>query len=174
MDRKVINLLDVMDDEAKCYQEMKSVLADEQASLSLERNERFDQIQLQKEALMAELQRHEKKRKGLVDRLAEAYLPDGSNPTVILTISNLARHLPASDKADLLSRADRLRSCMLEVQSINKNNQQLIRHYRDLAGSALKLLAGLMDDDPVYQKPGSAYPGLGYGRNGGRIISGAA
>ena len=174
MDRKMIQLLATIDDEAKCYQEMKSVLADEQASLSLGRNERFDRVQLRKEALMAELQRHEKKRKELIDCLAEAHLPDGSKPTASLTISNLARHLPASEKEDLLSRADRLRSCLLEVQSINKNNQQLIRHYRDLAGSALRLLAGLMDDDSIYQKPGSAYPGLGYGRNGGRIISGAA
>lgn len=174
MDMKLIALLAILDDEARCYRDMKSVLADEKASLSLKRNERFDQVQLQKEALVVELQRHEKKRKALVDRLAGAYPLDRSNPTANLTVSNLARYLPAPHKANLLSRVDCLKSSMLEVQAINKENQQSIRHYLDLNGGALKLLTGLMDDDSVYQKPGIDHSALGYGSGGGRIICGTA
>lgn len=161
-------LLRVLDEEADCYRDMKSVLIDEQASLSFLRKERFEQVQQKKEALVVKLQEHEKTRRQLVDRVAETYPVAPS----ALTVSNLARLLPGPDGAKLRSRADRLRSCMADVRSLNKKNQQLVCHYRDLTTGALKLLAGLMDDDSVYGKPGWNHAAGGYCSGGGRIFCG--
>lgn len=168
MRMKIDKLLRVLDEETDCYRDMKTVLIDEQASLSFLRKESFEQVQKKKEGLMVNLQQHEKTRQQLVDRLTETYPVDPS----ALTVSNLARLLPGSDGVRLRSRADRLRSCMEEVQSINKKNQQLICYHRDLTNGALKLLAGLMDDDSVYRKPGWGHPAGGYCSGGGRIFCG--
>lgn len=168
MNAKMIELLDILDEEAACYRDMKSILADEEESISLSRKERFDYVQLEKEALVVKIQQHEKKRQRLVDQFADAYPVDQS----MMTVSKLAQYLPAPYNEKLLSRADRLRSRMAEVQVTNKHNQQLIHQYLDLIKGALKLLTGLIDDNSVYQKPGTAHPAIGYGRSGGRIFCG--
>jgi flagellar biosynthesis/type III secretory pathway chaperone len=45
MNVKIIELMDILDEEAACYRDMQRVLTEEQASISFSRKERFDQVQ---------------------------------------------------------------------------------------------------------------------------------
>ncbi|MDX2454181.1 flagellar protein FlgN [Desulfosarcina sp.] len=166
MHAKIMKLLDILDEEAACYRDMKSVLSDEEASISLARKERFDRVQLEKESLLVKIQQYEKMRVSLVDQLADAYQVDEP----IVTVSKLARYLSAPYYEKLLFRANRLRSRIVEVQLKNKHNQQLIRQYLELIKGALKLLNRLIYDNSVYQKPGTRHPAMGYRGSGGRIF----
>ena len=63
MNVKIIELLDILDEEAACYRDMQRVLVDEETSISLSRKEPFDQVQNEKEMLVVKLQRLEEREK---------------------------------------------------------------------------------------------------------------
>jgi flagellar biosynthesis/type III secretory pathway chaperone len=168
MNVTIIELLDILDKEAACYQEMKRVLTDEATSISLSRKERFDQVQYEKEMLVARLRWHEEKRNILVGRLSEAYRTDGST----MTISQLAHVVQPSTRQHLLDRAGRLRSIIGDVREKNSRNRLMIHQYLDLIKGSLKLLTHLIEDNSVYQKPGTHQPSVGYPTGGGRFICG--
>ncbi|MEE4112166.1 MAG: flagellar protein FlgN [Desulfobacteraceae bacterium] len=169
MNVKIIELLDILDEEAACYLEMQRVLDDEERSISLSGRERFDRVQHDKERLVAELQRHEEKRRMLVGRLSEAYRTDG----IAMTISQLAQVIKPPSRQHLLDRANRLRSIIGDVHEKNRRNQLMINHHLDLINGSLKLLTHLIEDSSVYQKPGTHQPSVGYPTGGGRFICGS-
>ncbi len=168
MKTKIMELLAVLDEEAACYRDMQRVLGDEKASMSLSDRERFDQVQLEKEALVVNIQHAEKVRHRLIDHLGKAYQVNQS----VLTVSKLGPFLPAPYNEKLLMRANRLRPLIADVQVKNEQNQQLIQHYLDLINGSLKLLTHLIYDHPVYQKPGSAHSAGGYAHRVGRFFCG--
>ena len=169
MNVKIIELLDLLDEEAACYREMQRVLTDEERSISFSRKKRFDQVQSDKEILVARLQRLEEKRKMLVGRLSEAYRIDGN----AMTISQLAHVVKPPTRQHLLDRASRLRSIIGDVHEKNGHNQLMINQYLDLINGSLKLLTHLIEDRSVYQKPGTHQPSVGYPSGGGRFICGS-
>ncbi len=170
MNVKINELLDILDEEAACYQEMQRVLTDEERSISFSRKERFDQVQHEKELLVVELQRHEEKREMLVGRLSEAYRTGCD----AMTISQLAHVVEPPARQHLLDRANRLRSIIGDVHEKNRHNQLMINQYLDLINGSLKLLTHLIEDSSVYQKPGTHQPSVGYPTGGGRFICGSA
>ena len=169
MNEKIIELLDLLDEEAACYRGMQRVLTDEETSISFSRKERFDQVQYQKELLVAKLQRLEEKRKMLVGRLSEAYQTDGS----AMTISQLAHVVKPPTRQQLLDRASRLRSLIGDVHEKNRRNQLMINQYLDLINGSLKLLTNLIEDSSVYRKPGTHQTSVGCQTGGGRFICGS-
>ena len=170
MNMKIIELMDILDEEAACYRDMQRVLTEEQASISFSRKERFDQVQYEKESLVVKLQQLEEKRKTLVGQLSEAYATDGRS----MTVSQLAHFVepPTGDK--LLARAGCLRSIIGDVHDRNRRNQLMINQYLDLIKGSLKLLTSLIEDNSVYQKPGTHQSAVGYQIGGGRLIRGTA
>ena len=168
MNVTIEKLLTALDEETAGYVGMEKVLADEEASLSFSRKERFEHVQLEKESLVVTIQKHAKIRKRLIDQLAEVC--QVREP--IVTVSKLAQYFSAPNNERLLSRANRLRSHIDAVQSKNRHNQQLIHQYLELTQGALKLLTRLIDDNPVYQRPGTDHPAIGYRGGGGRIFCG--
>lgn len=169
MNVKMYELLDILDQEAACYQGMQRVLTDEEASMSFAGKERFDQVQYEKGLLVAKLQGLEEKRMILVGRLSAAHRTDGS----AMTISQLAQVINLPTRQQLLDRASRLRSIIGDVQEKNRRNQLMINQYLDLINGSLKLLTHLIEDRSVYQKPGTHQPSGGYPTGGGRFICGA-
>ncbi len=168
MNKKILKLLAILDEEVACCKDMKTILADEEESISLSGKERFHQVQLEKEALVAKIKQSEKKRQHLVNQLAEIY----QVVEPIVTVSKLSQYLPAPYNEKLLLRAEQLRSHLGEVQLKNKHNQQLLRHYLDLIQGSLKLLTHMIDNNSIYRKPGSDHPSTGYRSTGGRIFCG--
>lgn len=168
MNVKIVELLDVLDEEAACYRDMQRVLIDEEASISFSRKEPFDQVQYEKELLVAKLQRLEEKRTMLVGRLSEAYRTDGKT----MTISQLAHVVKPPTRQNLLDRASRLRSIIGDVHEKNRHNQLMINQYLDLINGSLKLLTDLIEDRSVYRKPGTHQTSVGYQTGGGRFICG--
>ncbi|BBO66786.1 hypothetical protein DSCA_07160 [Desulfosarcina alkanivorans] len=168
MNVMISTLLSILDEETSCYREMENLLADEEESISFSRKDRFDTVQLKKDALLFKLQQFEQKRKPMIDRLADGY-GTGGQP---LTISRLARYVAPPYDERLLERADRLRSVIGAVQEKNRRNQLLINHYLDLIKGSLNLLTRHLEDNPVYQKPGTRQPSAGYPCGGGRLICG--
>jgi flagellar biosynthesis/type III secretory pathway chaperone len=168
MDAKIIELLAVLDDETACYRDMRRVLDDEDALISLSRRDPFDQVQCEKESLVVKLRQFEKKRSLLVDQLSDACGSDGN----AMTVSHLARcvHPPYDEK--LVARAHRLRSIIGDVHEKNRRNQLLINQCLDLIRGASRLLTHLQEDNSVYPKPGTHAPAVGYRRSGGRFIRG--
>lgn len=168
MNAKIIELLAILDDEAACYREMRRVLADEEASLSLSNKDRFDQVQDEKESLVVRLQRFEEKRKTMVGALSEAYRIDGK----AVTVSRLARCVDPPFNEKLLAGAGRLRSIIADVREKNRNNQLLINQYLGLIKGSLKLLAELIENNSVYRKPGTHQSSAAYPTGGGRFVCG--
>jgi flagellar biosynthesis/type III secretory pathway chaperone len=168
MDVKIIELLDLLDEEAACYREMRRILVDEETSISLSRKERFDQVQYEKEFLVVKLQQFEEKRNQLVVQLSSAYATDGKS----MTVSQLAEVVKPPYREKLLSRASHLRSIIGDVYEKNKRNQLMINQYLDLIKGSLRLLTNLMEDSSVYQKPGTHQSAVGYQIRGGRFICG--
>ncbi|GEM_PF-2140991 len=168
MQPMILKLLTTLDEEATGYQDMEKVLTEEEASISFSRRERFDQVQLEKEALVIKLQQFEGKRKPLVDQLSDAYAKGGKP----LTVSQLAQFAKPPNDDKLMACADLLRSTIGRVQEKNRRNQLLINQYLDLIKGSLRLLTNLMDDNPVYQKTGTTRPAVGYHSGGGRFICG--
>ncbi len=169
MNVKMHELMEILDEEAACYQAMQRVLTDEAASMSFTGRERFDQVQDEKQLLVARLQRIEENRKMLVGRLSKAYRTDGS----AMTISQLAHAVKPPTRQHLLDRASRLRSIVDGVHEKNRCNQLMISQYLDLINGSLKLLTQLIEDRSVYQKPGTHQPSVGYPTGGGRFICGS-
>lgn len=169
MKSTITQLMALLDDEAACYRQMQDVLAAEKDSVSFSKRERFDQVEEDKESLVAKIQACEKQRTALVDQLAVAYGVDA--PAV--TVRVLAKYLHAPDGERLLARADRLRSLITDVQSKNRHNQHLIGLYLNLIKGSLKLLMPMADEHAVYSKPGSAGPAAGYRSSGGRLFCGS-
>ena len=168
MNAKISELLAILDGEAACYRDMKSVLVDEKTSISLSKKEWFDQVQYKKESLVVKLQQLEAKRKTLVAQLSKAYATDGKP----MRVSQLAQFIKPPTNEKLLACASRLRSIIGDVQEKNRHNQLLINQYLDLIKGSLGLLTNLIDDNSVYQKPGTHQPAVGYRAGGGRIICG--
>ena len=168
MNAKIIELLDLLDEEAACDRDMQRVLTEEKTSMSLSRKDRFDQVQHEKKFLVARLQRIEDKRINLVGRLSKTYQTGDRS----MTISRLAHFLKPPTRQHLLDRADCLRSIIGDVHEKNRRNQQIINHYLDLINGSLKLLANLIEDRSVYRKPGTHQPSAGYLTGGGRVICG--
>lgn len=165
---KTARLVNILDDEAACYRRLEAVLADEETAMSLSGKNRFDGIQRDKQALVTKIQQVENARQRLVDRLAD----DLGMTQSPVTVGDLAPYLSASEGNDLLSSAERLRSVLFDVRVKNERNQQLIGQYQTLINGSLKLLTGLMDDPPVYRKPGSSAQPSGYRSGCGRIFCG--
>lgn len=168
MNVTIIDLLDILDEEAACYRDLQRVLAEEETSISLSRKNRFNQVQHEKEFVVAKLQRLEEDRKKLIGRLSETYRTDGQS----LTISRLAHLVNPPTRQHLLDRASYLRSIVGEVNEKNRRNQQMINHYLNLINGSLKLLTNLIEGSPVYRKPGSHQTSTGYQTGGGRVICG--
>lgn len=168
MNAKINELLTVLDEETASYVDMQRILTDEQASISLLKKERFDQVQYEKESLVARLQQLEEQRKTLVGQLSEAYATDGK----AMTVSQLANLVVSPTREKLLSCAGRLRSILGKVHEKNRHNQLMINQYLDLTKGSLKLLTNLIEDSSVYQKPGSHQSTVGYRIGGGRFICG--
>jgi flagellar biosynthesis/type III secretory pathway chaperone len=167
---KIIELMDILDEEATCYRDMQRVLTEEQASISFSRKERFDQVQYEKESLVVKLQQLEEKRKTLVGQLSEAYATDGRS----MTVSQLAHFVEPPTGEKLLARAGCLRLIIGDVHDKNRRNQLMINQYLDLIKGSLKLLTSLIEDNSVYQKPGTHQSAVGYQNGGGRFICGTA
>ncbi len=168
MNVKIIELLDLLDEEAACYREMQRILVDEETSISLSRKEPFDQVQNEKEFLVVKLQRLEESRKMLIGQLSEAYLTNGKS----ITISQLANFVEQPIRRRLLDRASCLRSIIGDVHEKNRHNQLMINQYLDLIKGSLKLLTNLIEESSIYQKPGTHQTSVGYHAGGGRIICG--
>ena len=170
MNVKIIELMDILDEEAACYRDMQRVLTDEQTSISFSQKERFDQVQHKKEMLVVKLQQLEEKRKTLVGQLSEAYATDGKS----ITVSQLAHVVKPPARARLLARARGLRSIIGDVREKNRHNQLMLNQSLDLIKGSLKLLTRLIEDSSVYQKPGTHQSAVGYQIGGGRLIRGTA
>jgi len=168
MNTMIIELVDILDQEAASYRDMQRVLVDEENSISFSKKEPFDQVQDAKERLVVKLQRLEEKRNMLVGRLSETYQTDGTS----MTISHLAHRVEPPTRQHLLDRANRLRSIIADVHEKNKHNQMMINHFLDLIKGSLKLLTHLFEDSPVYQKPGTHQLSPGFHAGGGRFICG--
>jgi flagellar biosynthesis/type III secretory pathway chaperone len=168
MNAKISPLLAILDEETICYRDMEKVLAAEEQSISFSTKERFDEVQLEKDALLLKLQHFEEKRKPMVERLSDE-LGTGGKP---LTVSQLAQHVTPPYAEKLLSRANCLRSVIGNVQEKNRRNQLLINQYLDLINGSLKLLTHLFEDNSVYHKPGTHQSAVGYPYGGGRLICG--
>jgi flagellar biosynthesis/type III secretory pathway chaperone len=166
MKSTIMQLMALLDDEAACYRQMQDLLVWEKESVSLSKKERFDQVEQDKESLVAKIQACEKQRAALVDQLAAHYGMDAP----VVTVRVLAQYLNASDGERLLARADRLRALVADVQSKNRHNQRLIGLYLNLIKGSLKLLMPTADDHAVYSKSGSARPANGYRSSGGRLF----
>ncbi len=169
MEAKLKHLLVLLDEETACYRSMQRVLNEEEAAMSLREKARFERVQLEKEALVNQIQDHESRRKTLVNAVAAAYQVDPATATV----SRLARSLSPPDDEQLQSRARRLRSCIAAVRSKNNQNRLIICHYLELVNGALKLLTHQIDDHAVYRHPKAALSSAGYARGGGRIFCGS-
>lgn len=169
MQRPLKELLTMLDDETACYGGLEKVLVDEKDSISLLEKERFEKIQSLKEGLVQKLQQYEKRRKGLVDRLAGAHGQKDST----MTVRQLASLLSSPEKKALMARADQLRSIIGVVQKKNRQNQLLIHQYLDLIKNSLKLLTHQVGNTAIYQKAGTFESFAGYRSGGGRIIRGA-
>lgn len=168
MNTKIMALMAVLDEETDCYLAMSTVLEDEHASISLSTKQDFDDVQYAKESLVAKLQRLEKKRKRMVERLCET-CPTETKPK---TVSQLARFVQPPHSEQLLACAHRLRSTIGDVQEKNRNNQLRINQYLDLVSGSLKLLSDLIDGSPVYRKPGTQQSAVAFQGSGGRFIRG--
>ncbi len=169
MDAMVKRLLTVLDEETVCYRKLQTVLIEEETAMSLRERAPFERVQVEKEALLNQIQDHEARRKTVVNTLASAYRIDPATASV----SRLAPLLPAPDDEQLQSRAQRLRSCIAAVRSKNNHNRLLICRYLELVNGALKLLNRQIDDQAVYRHPAAASPSVGYARGGGRIFCGS-
>lgn len=169
MNTKIEALLAILEEEAVCYEKMNILLEEEEKSISLSTKVCFDQVQCQKELLVTQLQGLEEKRIQLIGRLAGVLDIPGQPKTV----SQLAQCVEPPHKDHLLACAHRLRSLIAHVQQKNSYNQLRIKHYLGLIKGSLKLLSELMDGSPVYRKPGTQQPALGFKTGGGRIIRGS-
>jgi flagellar biosynthesis/type III secretory pathway chaperone len=169
MNAKIIDMIDILDDETACYREMQRILIDEANSISLSKKGCFDQVQNEKQSLVAKLQQLEGVRKRLVGRLSEAYATD-SQP---MTVSRLASFTEPPIREKLLARAGCLRTIIGDVHEKNRRNQLMINQYLGLIKGSLKLLTHLIEDSSVYQKPGTQQSAVGYPRGGGRFICGS-
>ncbi len=167
MNTKIVQLLAVLKQELTCYREMKTVLSDEETSISLAAREGFDQVQVEKESLVVRLQRHEEARMQLVGHLSARCAPDGKP----MTVCQLARCVNPPYDQQLLDCADRLRATIGEVQETNRRNQLLINQFLGLVKGSLKMLTDLIEGSPVYTKPGT-HQSAGFRSGGGRFIRG--
>ena len=170
MNVKIRKLMAILDAETACYREMQRVLTEEQTSISFSSNERFDDVQSEKESLVVDLKKLEEKRKTLVGQLSAGYATEGQS----MTISQLAHFVEPPIRSKLLARAGVLRSIIGDVQAKNRHNQRMINQSLDLIKGSLKLLTRLMEDSAVYQKPGTHKSAVGYQIGGGRLIRGTA
>lgn len=163
---KIIELIDLLDEETACYRDMQRVLIEEHASISLTGKQRFDSVQHAKESLVVKLQQLEEQRKTLVRQLSADYATDGRS----MTVTQLAQWVQSPVREELLVRASRLRAIIGDVRDKNRHNQRMINQYLDLINGSLNLLARLFEDSSVYQKPGTQQSAGGYPNGGGRLI----
>ena len=168
MKSKMDELLDILEKETDCYRRMQTVLADEERAIGLTGRDRFERVQLEKEALVARIGKLEGLRRRLVDQLA----PCGMDSERPITVSELAGMLGPSDNQKLLDSSKHLRLLIRDVQARNRRNQLLIDQYLNLVKGSLRLLTDLIDSSPTYQKPGARQPLAGRRPGAGRFIRG--
>lgn len=168
MNQTLNQLLSTLDEEARRYREMQTILAREKAAATLSDRERFVRVGQEKEALVHTLQQMESKRKSLVDALAKEY-EIHQRP---LTVSILARFLDNRQASRLLDRARHLKSLIKTVQMENSANAKLFGHYLALIHGSLSLLNELIYGSSVYQKPGTGQQVSGCDGRRGMVFCG--
>ena len=157
-----------IDEETACYGKLDQLLIDERAAVAHAEKDRLEEIHQLKESLVANLQRYERKRASLVDRLADTY----GQVELPITATRLASLIGSPENAALLNRTDRLRSVVEAARKKNRQNQLLIRQSLDLVNSALKLLTQHIVSNSTYQKAGQFDSFPGYRSGCGRILRG--
>lgn len=163
-------LLEILESETACYQEMQTILVEEEGSISLSLKTNFEHLQSQKENLVDTLQAIESRRTRLVEHLSARFASQGES----VTVRQLARFAGPTCKRKLLKRADQLRAIIDDVQIKNRRNQRLINQHLGLVKGSLKLLSQMLEGSPVYRKPGTRNGSLGFQSGGGRFVRGSA
>lgn len=169
MNAAIDELLSILDQETECYGEMKVVLQDEAQAIPLSNRQGLDRARLQKETVVARIQRLERKREALVQQLATTCRIDAST----VNVSELAACLPDPYDQKLRTCADGLRSLIEDVRLKNGANRKLLHYYMKWVNNALNLLTDVFDERPVYQQPGNRLANSGYRSSSGRIIRGS-
>ena len=169
MQPNLSKLFHILEKEIDCYRRMQAVLSAEAQSIGLTGKDCFERIQPDKEGLLSQLKQLERGRRQIVKHLAASRGWQEKQ----LTVTQLAARLDPPDNQKLLNRANRLRELIKDVQTSNRNNQQLIGHYLNLVSGSLQLLTNLMESSPVYQKPGTHQPLTGRRPGAGRFICGS-
>ncbi|BBO79822.1 hypothetical protein DSCO28_03880 [Desulfosarcina ovata subsp. sediminis] len=170
MNPKLNQLLQVMDRETDCYQDMQTLLAEEKNTASLSNHDHLLKIGQKKQTLINALKQMEGERLQLVEALAREYgIADQEQP---LTASRLAGYLDPEPASRLADRARALKRLIKQVHSKNNANAKLFSYYLELTHGALKMLNDLIYGHSVYAKPGTGARVSGYGSNRGKVFCG--
>ncbi|BBO88273.1 flagellar protein FlgN [Desulfosarcina ovata] len=170
MSQKLDQLLDVMDEEKTCYENMQALLVEEKNAASLPRQDHLLKIGQKKQSLVDTLKRMEGRRLKLVEDLSREYgIEDEERP---LTASRLAGYLEPTSAKRLADRAQALKRLIKQVRRENSANATLFSYYLDLTQGALKMLNDLIYGHAVYTKPGTGSRVSGYGSNRGKVFCG--
>jgi flagellar biosynthesis/type III secretory pathway chaperone len=153
-------IIDVLEQSEALYQALLSIAEREKAAALGYKHRELAQVCAEKEAVLARLDRTERRRIDLVGRMADSL----SLPPSQLCLSELETRADARQAARIVNLRSSLRTLAQTIKQVNAENRQLIRHCLDLSRSALGFFQRWMMPAAVYGSSGRVNSGHGNGK----------
>jgi flagellar biosynthesis/type III secretory pathway chaperone len=157
-------LIDVLEQSEIVYQALL-VLADREKAAALGYNHQLlTQVNVEKEELLARLDRTERRRIDLIRLMAD----DLKVSPAKLCLSELETRADARQAIRIGNLRSSLSALVQTIKRVNAENRQLIQHCLDLSRSALNFFQHWMMPAAVYGSSGRVSPG----HRNGKLLSG--
>ena len=166
MERKIEQLVEVLEKTKRHYEQMLVLIRDEQAAATASDFERFSSISVEKESLVALIRRTEQHRNAILQTLATTF----EIPLQQLNISSLSARMDAPHRVRLKETASALERIVAKVRIANRECCMIIEHCLGLVTRSLGFFQHWMQMSAVYGQSGTISSGS---RRGGRLVSGS-
>jgi flagellar biosynthesis/type III secretory pathway chaperone len=157
-------LIEVLEQSEGLYQALLALADREKAAALGCKHQLLVQVNAEKEELLACLDRNDRRRIDLLQRVAD----DLKLPPAQLCLSALESRADARQAMRIGSLRSSLRALVLKVKRVNAENRQLMQHCLDLSRSALGFFQHWMMPAAVYGSSGR----VDSGHRNGKLLSG--
>jgi flagellar biosynthesis/type III secretory pathway chaperone len=164
MERKLEQLVKVLEQTRDLYERMLALILEEKAAATASDFERFSRVSEEKEGLVAQLKQTEQRRDTLLHTIAAAL----DIPLQQLNVSTLVKRVDTPCRLRLKTVASELKSSVSRVRIANRECCMIIEHCLGLVTRSMGFFQHWLQMSAVYGQNGNICTG---NRSGGRLVS---
>lgn len=156
-------LLNILHQEVQLHEALLKMLTDEHQALTCSSHGQLDELQSEKQMLIARMQQTGKNRKALLIQLAKACGVSAAD----LTIQKIISLAPPQEAESFSEVRKRLIDLTRQVRKANHSNRSLLRHCLLTVRGSMTILSQMLASGNVYRRSGI----MNFSNAGGAVLS---